>query len=171
MEIGMQIREERKEYGDTQQSLGEALGVSRETICAVENGRNKLTPDLSYEMIKRYNSPFLAMDIAYNYTNSFGIRLNGKNVDTHRLSSTMKTEEELMEILEAMKVAMKALIKPVESIKHYEKEGIVSLVHEMFDGITALSNTSASLCREYELNWDEEWGVHHLKLRQKEYVE
>lgn len=171
MENGMKIKEERKKYGDSQQRLGEALGVSRETIGAIESGRNKLSPDLSSEMIKRYNSPLLAMDIAYNYTNSLGIHLNGKNVELHRVSSTLKSEEELLEILDVMKPARKALIKPVETIKNYEREDVIRLVQEMFDGITSLTNNVATIVIECGLDWDEEWQKHIIKLRQKGFME
>lgn len=170
MNSGMRIKEERKKYGDSQQKLGEALGVSREAISAIEQGRNKLSPDLSSETIKRYNSPLLAMDIAFNYTNSLGIHLNGRNVDMHRMTSTRKTIEELKEILAAAEISEKAMVKPVGAIQHYERDDVVRLVQEMFDGITALTNCAAAIVIEYGMNWDDEWQKHIVKLRSKEFI-
>ncbi len=49
------IAELRKERGYTQQALGDILGVSRQTIISLENGKYNPSLGLAYSIAKQFN--------------------------------------------------------------------------------------------------------------------
>lgn len=50
------IRKLRKEYGSTQEDLASAVGVTRQTIISLENGKYNASLQLAYRIAKYFNT-------------------------------------------------------------------------------------------------------------------
>ena len=49
------LKELRAEFGWTQEELSEKLGVSRQTVISIENGRYNPSLELAYKIAKAFN--------------------------------------------------------------------------------------------------------------------
>lgn len=154
---------------ESQLKLSMDLCVSRESVSAYETERAAVPPDISRQLMKRYDDPMFAMTIANEYTNGGWVQpLNGKHVDLHRSSVAAKTEEELQEALEYMK-SIRIANHPA-SMPEHEKEQLRETMIQAIDGITALSHYVAVICKDYGFSWNELWQTHSRKLIANGYV-
>lgn len=60
MTQGERVREIRKALGLTLEKFGEKLGVKKNTLSAIENGRNSLTDQMAKSICREYN-------VSYDY--------------------------------------------------------------------------------------------------------
>lgn len=63
--LGLNIRSLRKAYGETQEELGVALNVEKNTVSYYENGKREPNKDMIAEIAKHYDSGIEASQTAW----------------------------------------------------------------------------------------------------------
>lgn len=167
MSVGNALKETRGD--ESQQKLSFDLNLSRESVSAYETGRAKLPTDISQKLMNKYDNPWLAMEIGYEYSAGSGVKkLDGQNVDLHRSSVKAKTEEELEEALIALRNI--SVVNKPEFISQMDKEKIKEALIQVIDAIYAAKHLVAVLAKEYGFSWLQLWHMQFKKLLQRGYV-
>lgn len=126
MSVGKVLKETRGQESQLQVSFD--LNVSRESISAYETERAKIPVDVSQNIVKKFDNPWFAMEVANEYTAGTWVRkLDGEFVDLHRASVKAKTEEELQEAIEALRGI--SVVNLANSVSPSELEKIKKLCY------------------------------------------
>lgn len=168
MSVGKHLKETRSNCGKTQQQLSQELNICRESVSAYETERAKLPPDISKELVKKYDDPFFAMKLANEFTGTMGVVLDGMYVDTHRSSVREKAIEELREAL--LSIENISVANHPKSITLFDKEELETSLQESIDAIISLTYFVAIICTEYEISWCDMWTQQYEKLKAKGFV-
>lgn len=167
MSVGSVLKETRGK--DSQLKLSMNVDVSRESVSKYETGNVKLPTDVSQKVMQKYDNPWFAFEIEYEYTAGSGVKkLDGKNIDLHRSSVKAKTEEELEEALVALKNV--SVVNKPEATNQIEKQKIEEALLQVIDAIYAAKHCVAILSKEYGFSWLKLWQVQFKKLVQRGYV-
>ncbi|MFF2174938.1 helix-turn-helix domain-containing protein [Lysinibacillus sp. NPDC058147] len=152
----------------TQLQLSMELGVVRETVSRVENGRAKVPADISKNIVDKFDDPKFALAVQHQYTGTGPIYLNGPNVDLHRCSVRDKTIEELEEAIVSIKQT--SLAKPKEAINPYEKKNMMDMIEEAVEAATALANFIAITTDHLGISYTGVWTSHYQDLQEEGYI-
>ncbi|MFJ8516146.1 helix-turn-helix domain-containing protein [Lysinibacillus xylanilyticus] len=153
--------------GKTQSQLSMDLDLSRETVSKIENGRSKLPPDISRNLMKKYDDPRLAMAVQYEYTGT-GPVLDGPNVDLHRCSVRERTIEEEEEFIEALKRTN--FSKPAHALTFEEIENIKKAIEEGIEAETAKKMWLMKATEYIGMSYSDAYTEHYADLRQKGFI-
>lgn len=164
--VGKLMKEMRS--GETQLSFGTALNLTRETVSKYENGRSKVSADISRNLIDKYNNPEFAITIRNEYTGTGPMWLDGPNVDLHRSSVKEKTMEELKEALE--KLEGFCFSKPLQRLQLFEKQTLENVLEELAEAQTAIDHLIAVVCKEAEISYKGVWDKHYSSLASAGYI-
>lgn len=167
MGVGKVLKETRGRKTQLQASMD--FNLSRESMSAYETGRANIPLDISKKVMNKYDNPWFAMEVEYEYSAGAGVKkLDGQNVDLHRASVKAKTEEELEEALIALRNI--SVVNKPKYIDLGDKQNIEEALIQVIDAIYAAKHLVAILAKEYEFSWLKLWHKQFQKLVDRGYV-
>lgn len=143
---------------------------SRESISQQENGRYQVQESLAQYYTEKHNNPWVGFEAAAEYTGWGPVKLDGEAADLHRTSVSIKTNEELEEAIEAIRVASKKMAINPQHIESSDRKEIEASIHECIDAITALNHYVAIVCKDYGISWVKMWTKHKMKLIARRFI-
>lgn len=169
MNFGIRQKEAREAAEMTQMDFGFEINMSRSAVAMIETGKRKMPRDVMGKAVQVIDDGFYTMAAAEEVIGHVWVpKLDGKYVDLHRCSVSMKTEEEIHEALTAIKGI--CVSNHPASMPDTQRQELKAALLQVIDAIVALSTYVAVICREYRLSWIQLWREHRVKLKSKGYV-
>ncbi len=164
------IKDARESKGITQKDLGESSFLSYKTISAIETGRRPLTQENLKVICKELDDPRLYFEATSEITGDiFTLHwLNGEAADLHRACVKEKVVEELVEALDAINLTKVA--KNPSCCSEEDKKIVTTSIQETIDVYIASAIYVAIMCKEYNLDIKEMFGIQKKKLIKRRYL-
>ncbi|SFK48417.1 hypothetical protein SAMN04487936_11524 [Halobacillus dabanensis] len=159
------MKETRVRSGKTQQQLAVDMFQSREYISKQECGKRKIPQVSTKYFVEKYNNPWLALEAVNEYV-GWGIsRLDGPAAQKDNLHLQILLEDGLQRAIKVLgNVNLTAKLNDMNSIK-------IDDVRKSAEIMTSVIHFStlylATVCEDYEINWQKLWKDHHQTLYSK----
>lgn len=172
MSIGAVIEQVCQTRNLTQKELGIIGKISDKTVSAIKLGRRNAPKDVLHSWAERLDSPRVYLEMVREAGGGvYGTRwLDGENVDLHRTSVFVKTEEELREALEALGSTEKHIINHPNQVREEEKTQIKEALMQCLDARVAIDTLIAVKCETYGISIRGLFLEHQHKLEQRGYI-
>lgn len=152
-----------------QDEFATSLNLSREMISKIENGSRNIPRDITHHMIKKYNSPKLAITVQQEATGTGPIWLDGEATDLHRSAVKERAIEETREALEAIEST--SLAVSLKNISGYRKTDVERMLKEVAQSIVTQQMFLSVICTEANVNYSELWDEVYSSLISNGYLE
>ncbi|GED14816.1 helix-turn-helix domain-containing protein [Aneurinibacillus migulanus] len=169
MAFGTHQKEAREAAGLTQTDFADEINVSRSAVSMVEQNRRKMPKEVIGKSVEVMDDGLYAIAAAQEVIGYSWIPvLNGPAVDLHRSSVKDKTEEELEEVMEAIRSV--CLANHPKSMSEYDNAKLDEVLDEAAEAVVALLHYIAVICREYKKSWRRVWIRIYQKFKAKGYI-
>lgn len=165
MPIGQALRAARLSRGLRQRDVAGIGFVSHQMISGVELGVKRLARDCLRRVAEHLDDPRLHLAAAAEVTGGAfaSVWLDGQRVDLHRAAVRLKVEEELAEVL--------AAIRGVDDANPGADQGQVKVVLlQALDAREGLDMYVATRCLEHQISPRALFREHRQKLKARGYV-
>ena len=173
MSIGPILREARRERGLSRHQLGRQHGLSDRMLGYLETDERHIPRDVAPKLAHTLDNPYLYMELACGPADGVMVVpiLDGPKVDLNRLSTWMKTAEEIEEVAAAMKrTGFLANARGPEDLTEEDSALLDESLHQEIEAFTALGNDIAQKARTYNRSTRLLWARHLAELEAKGFI-